>query len=74
MSCSHPRSRSLPPRPPPAAPSPTSPPQGAYEGRTVVESLDLAWSLLRTFPRELLKKIPKAVLDEFYARRAEARV
>jgi len=48
--------------------------QGAYENRTVVESLDLAWSLLRTFPRELLKKIPKAVLDEFYARRSEARV
>lgn len=58
----------IPPCPPPP------PPGVAPQGRTVVESLDLAWSLLRTFPRELLKKIPKAVLDEFYARRAETRV
>lgn len=47
--------------------------QGAYENRTIFESLDLAWSLLRQFPREMLKKIPKATLDEFYERRTQAR-
>lgn len=46
---------------------------GHYEGRSIFESLDVAWSLLRAFPREMLKKVPKAVLDEFYVRRAAAR-
>ena len=31
--------------------------QGQYEGRTVFESLDIAWSLLRAFPKEMLKKV-----------------
>jgi V-type H+-transporting ATPase subunit B len=31
--------------------------QGPYENRTVFESLDLAWSLLRQFPKEMLKKM-----------------
>jgi len=47
--------------------------QGAYENRTIFESLDIAWSLLRQFPKEMLKKIPKDVLEEFYERRADAR-
>jgi hypothetical protein len=38
--------------------------QGINENRTIFESLDLAWSLLRTFPREQLNRIPKKVLDE----------
>jgi len=29
----------------------------------------LAWSLLRAFPRELLKKIPKRDLDVYYKRK-----
>ena len=29
--------------------------QGQYEGRTVIESLDVAWQLLRAFPKEMLK-------------------
>lgn len=32
---------------------------GPTSNRTVFESLDLAWSLLRIFPRDLLKKITK---------------
>ena len=34
--------------------------QSPYESRTIYESLDLAWSLLRIFPKELLnrKRIP----------------
>eukprot|EP00127_Corallochytrium_limacisporum_P005982 Clim_evm59s215 gene=Clim_evmTU59s215 len=42
--------------------------QGYYENRTVFDSIDLAWTLLRIFPRELLKKIPKKTLDVYYNR------
>jgi V-type H+-transporting ATPase subunit B len=42
--------------------------QGAYESRTIEESLDLAWSLLRIYPRELLNRIPAKVLDQYYSR------
>ncbi|KAI8593267.1 P-loop containing nucleoside triphosphate hydrolase protein [Geranomyces variabilis] len=42
--------------------------QGYYEGRTIFESLDLAWSLLRIFPKEMLNRIPQKVLAEFYQR------
>jgi V-type H+-transporting ATPase subunit B len=42
--------------------------QGAYENRTIVDSLDICWQLLRTFPREMLKRIPSNILQEFYPR------
>lgn len=42
--------------------------QSAYESRSVYESLDQAWSLLRIYPKELLNRIPKKILDEFYQR------
>ncbi|KAJ5575389.1 P-loop containing nucleoside triphosphate hydrolase protein [Penicillium hetheringtonii] len=42
--------------------------QSAYEARTIFESLDIAWNLLRIHPKELLNRIPKRVLDEYYAR------
>ena len=38
------------------------------EGRNVYDALDLAWSLLRIFPRELLKRIPAKTLDRYYDR------
>ncbi|KAJ5975621.1 P-loop containing nucleoside triphosphate hydrolase protein [Penicillium waksmanii] len=44
--------------------------QSAYEGRTIIESLDIAWNLLRIYPKELLNRIPKKILDEYYARSA----
>lgn len=44
--------------------------QSPYESRTIQESLDIAWNLLRVYPKELLNRIPKRVLDEFYARSA----
>ena len=47
--------------------------QGPYQSRTIFESLDLAWSLFRAFPKELLKKIPKKQLDMYYARRTHVR-
>lgn len=42
--------------------------QGAYENRTVFESLDQAWSLLRIYPKEMLNRISPKILDEFYDR------
>ena len=42
--------------------------QGGYESRSIFESLDLAWTLLRLFPRELLRRITTKTLDEFYDR------
>jgi V-type H+-transporting ATPase subunit B len=42
--------------------------QGPYESRTIFESLDLAWSLLRIYPKDLLNRIPAKVLNEFYQR------
>lgn len=42
--------------------------QGYYESRTIYESLDIAWSLLRMFPREALKRIPDKIIQEYYAR------
>ncbi|XP_023215786.1 V-type proton ATPase subunit B-like [Centruroides sculpturatus] len=42
--------------------------QGHYENRTVFDSLDVGWQLLRIFPKEMLKRIPKNILDEFYPR------
>lgn len=43
--------------------------QGAYEKRSIFESLDTAWELLRIYPKELLNRIPKKTLDEWYTRR-----
>eukprot|EP00246_Nothoceros_aenigmaticus_P011482 TRINITY_DN3132_c0_g1_i1.p1 TRINITY_DN3132_c0_g1~~TRINITY_DN3132_c0_g1_i1.p1 ORF type:complete len:488 (+),score=98.73 TRINITY_DN3132_c0_g1_i1:201-1664(+) len=42
--------------------------QGPYDTRDIFQSLDLAWSLLRIFPRELLRRIPGKTLDAFYSR------
>ncbi|KAK4535622.1 hypothetical protein CDCA_CDCA05G1647 [Cyanidium caldarium] len=46
--------------------------QGRNENRSVFESLDLAWSLLRTFPPSLLKRVSQGVLDEYYHRKGVA--
>jgi V-type H+-transporting ATPase subunit B len=42
---------------------------GAYESRTIFESLDLAWSLLRIFPKEQLNRINPEIIAEYYARK-----
>ena len=47
--------------------------QSAYESRTIYESIDLAWSLLRIYPKELLNRIPKKILDEFYQRSGKSK-
>jgi V-type H+-transporting ATPase subunit B len=42
--------------------------QGASQNRTIFESLDLAWDLLRTFPQNLLGKISPKIKDKYYGR------
>uniref|UniRef100_A0A8R1DGV0 Vacuolar proton pump subunit B n=1 Tax=Caenorhabditis japonica TaxID=281687 RepID=A0A8R1DGV0_CAEJA len=47
--------------------------QGHYENRTVFESLDIGWQLLRIFPREMLKRIPESTLEKYYPRGGAAK-
>merc|ERR1712185_105803 len=47
--------------------------QGPYENRDIFTSLDIARELLRIFPEDMLKKVPKKVKDQFYPRDAEIR-
>ncbi|PFH37577.1 putative vacuolar ATP synthase subunit b [Besnoitia besnoiti] len=42
--------------------------QGPYENRSVFQSLDIAWELLRIFPEDMLKKIKEEELRKFYPR------
>lgn len=42
--------------------------QGRAEGRDIFTSLDIAWSLLRIFPRDMLTRISAKTLDEYYNR------
>ncbi|NWV31442.1 VATB1 ATPase, partial [Grantiella picta] len=46
--------------------------QGPYENRSIFESLDIGWQLLRIFPKQMLKRIPENILAEFYPREAKA--
>jgi len=47
--------------------------QGGYVNRTVFESLDIGWQLLRIFPKEMLKRIPAHTLAKYYPRDASAK-
>jgi len=42
--------------------------QSKYGGRTVFQSLDAAWDLLRLFERQMLTKIDDKILDKYYKR------
>jgi len=42
--------------------------QGYYESRDIFASLDIGWTLLRTFPRTMLGRITTETLEEFYNR------
>ena len=46
------------------------PSTGAYESRSIFDSLDLAWSLLRIFPKEQFNRISPKIIAEFYARKS----
>merc|ERR1712086_829683 len=45
--------------------------QGPYENRTIFDSLAIAWELVRTFPKEMLKRVNPKLIAEFYRRSAE---
>ena len=47
--------------------------QSAYDKRSVFDSLDLGWQLLRIFPKELLNRIPAKILDEYYAKKSKGK-
>ena len=40
--------------------------QGYRTNRSIQETLDLGWDLLRILPREELKRIKEAFLDQYY--------
>ena len=40
--------------------------QDPHENRTITQTLDIGWELLRMLPREELDRIDTKVLDEFY--------
>ena len=42
--------------------------QGGYQNRSIFESLDLAWELLRTFPSNLLGKVSPQLREKYYPR------
>jgi vacuolar-type H+-ATPase subunit B/Vma2 len=44
--------------------------KGHYENRNIFESLEIGWSLLRIFPKEMLKRIPGGTLAKYYPRAA----
>jgi len=45
--------------------------QSITENRSIEESLDLAWSLLRIFPIDYLKKVPNEEMREKYYSRLQ---
>jgi V-type H+-transporting ATPase subunit B len=47
--------------------------QSPYDKRSIYDSLDLGWNLLRIFPKELLNRINPKLLDEFYARKGHGK-
>lgn len=48
-------------------------PAGAYESRSIFDSLDLAWTLLRIFPKELLNRINPKIIAEYYQLKPQRR-
>lgn len=46
--------------------------QGEYESRTIEETLDLGWELLKILPRTEIKRIPPEIMEEFYSEAVEA--
>ena len=45
--------------------------QDRYENRSVFDSIDLAWELLRKFPKEELSKISPEIRDQYFPRENE---
>jgi len=47
--------------------------QSPYDKRSIFDSLELGWNLLRIFPKELLNRVNPKILDEFYARKSHGK-
>jgi V-type H+-transporting ATPase subunit B len=45
--------------------------QGFEETRTIFQSLDIAWQLLRIFPKEMLMRIQEKTKNKYYDRKTE---
>jgi V-type H+-transporting ATPase subunit B len=45
--------------------------QGPYEYRSIFQSLDLGWELMRAFPQKLLSRISPEIKERFYPRPRE---
>jgi V-type H+-transporting ATPase subunit B len=45
--------------------------QGFEETRTIFQSLDIAWQLLRIFPKEMLTRIQEKMKNQYYDRKAD---
>lgn len=41
--------------------------QGQYENRSIIETLELGWQLLKVIPRQELKRIRQEYLDKYYS-------
>ena len=48
--------------------------QGPYDNRSIFDSLDLAWKLLRIFPEDRLKKIDDHIKKKYFSRKFKAEV
>lgn len=42
--------------------------QDMHENRTIFDSLDTAWRLLRMFPKSMLRRIPPKIIEEYFPR------
>lgn len=42
--------------------------QDMHENRTIFDSLDIAWKLLRMFPKGMLRRIPPQIIEEYFPR------
>jgi V-type H+-transporting ATPase subunit B len=45
--------------------------QGPYEYRSIFQSLDLGWELMRLFPQAMLKRVNPKIKAEFYGRKVD---
>lgn len=42
--------------------------QDKHENRSIFDSLDIAWKLLRMFPKGMLRRIPPQIIEEYFPR------
>lgn len=42
--------------------------QDMHENRSIFDSLDIAWRLLRMFPKSMLRRIPPKIIEEYFPR------